>query len=62
MSNPKQLGAKAKKKSLVIGRAGFARISAVEGVRLTPAMEKRASDAQQTEMSAEEYRGIYGKT
>jgi hypothetical protein len=56
MSNPKQPGTKAKKKSFVIGRAGFARICAVEGIRVTPAMEKRASDAQRKGLSAEEYR------
>jgi hypothetical protein len=40
----------------VIGRAGFAKISAVEGIRLKPAMEKRAAEAASKGLSAEEYR------
>ena len=39
MSKSKQPGAKAKKKDFVIGRASFGKISAVEGIRLTPAMK-----------------------
>jgi len=38
------------------GRAGFAKISAVEGIRLKPAMEKRATEAAIKGLSAEEYR------
>jgi hypothetical protein len=57
MTKAKQPGAKAKKKGgLVIGRAGFGKISAVEGIRLTPAMKKRAADAERKGLSAEEYR------
>jgi hypothetical protein len=33
-----------------------ARLSAVEGIRLTPAMKKRAADAKRNGLSAEEYR------
>ena len=40
----------------VVGRAHFAKISAVEGIELTPVMEKRASEAGQKGLSAEEYR------
>lgn len=40
----------------VVGRAHFAKISAVEGIELTPVMEKRASEADQKGLSAEEYR------
>jgi hypothetical protein len=40
----------------VLGSDRFAKISEVEGVRLTAAMKKRASDAQSKGLSAEEYR------
>jgi hypothetical protein len=46
----------AKSGRLVIGRAGFAKISAVEGIRLTDAMNKRAEDRRTNGLSAEEYR------
>jgi hypothetical protein len=50
-------GTKARKKSgFVIGRDSFGKISAVEGIRLTPAMKKRATDAERKGLSAEEYR------
>ena len=39
-----------------IGKDAFAKISAVEGIRLTSAMKKRASDARVKGLSAEEYR------
>jgi hypothetical protein len=41
----------------VLGSDSFAKISAVEGIRLTDAMKKRASDAQAKGLTAEEYRG-----
>jgi hypothetical protein len=57
MSKPKQAGPKARKKgSFVIGRDSFGKISAVEGIRLTPAMKKRAADAERKGLSAEEHR------
>jgi hypothetical protein len=57
MSKPRQPGTKAKKKgSFVIGRERFGKISAVEGIRLTPAMKKRATDAERKGLSAEEHR------
>jgi hypothetical protein len=66
MANPDPRSTNAKKTGFVIGRAAFARISAVEGIRLTLAMEKRTLEAQQKGMSAEEYRetikGAYRKT
>jgi hypothetical protein len=40
----------------VVGRARFTKISAVEGIQLTPAMEKRASEAGRKGLTAEEYR------
>ena len=40
----------------VVGRARFAKISAVEGIHLTEAMEKRAAEADRKGLAAEEYR------
>ena len=40
----------------VIGKASFAKISEVEGIRPTAAMKRRAEDAEAKGMSAEEYR------
>ena len=40
----------------VVGRAHFAKISAVEGIELTAVMEKRASEASQKGLTADEYR------
>ena len=39
-----------------IGKDAFVKISAVEGIRMTSAMKKRASDARIKGLSAEEYR------
>ena len=52
----KSVGRSAKTGRLIIGRAGFAKISAVEGIRLTDAMEKRAEEGRTKGLSAEEYR------
>ena len=41
---------------LVVGRARFTKISAVEGIQLTQIMEKRASEADRKGLTAEEYR------
>lgn len=46
----------AKVSGFVVGRARFTKISAVEGIELTPSMEKRASEAGQKGLTAEEYR------
>jgi hypothetical protein len=40
----------------VVGRDGFGKISAVEGIEMTAAMKKRASDARAKGLTAEEYR------
>ena len=40
----------------MVGRARFAKISAVEGIRLTESMEKRASEADRKGLAPEEYR------
>jgi hypothetical protein len=43
-------------KGFVVGAAGFANISAVEGIRLKPAMKKRGIEADRKGLSAEETR------
>lgn len=40
----------------MVGRAKFAKISAVEGVKLTPSMNKRAIEFDRAGLSAEERR------
>jgi hypothetical protein len=49
---------KSSKAGFTIGRASFAKISAVEGIRLKPAMEKRAAEANSKDLSPEEYRRV----
>ena len=39
-----------------VGRARFAKISAVEGISLTDAMQKRADDKRSKKLSPEEHR------
>jgi hypothetical protein len=56
MPKAKRSGSKAKKAGFLIGRDSFGKISAVEGIGLTPDMKKRAIDAERKGLSAEEYR------
>ena len=56
MPKQKRPTGKINKTGFVIGRAGFAKISAVEGIRLKPAMNKRAAVAASKGLSAEETR------
>ncbi len=58
MPKQKRPTKKSSKMGFAIGRAGFAKISAVEGIRLKPAMEKRAAEAASKGLSAEEYRKV----
>jgi hypothetical protein len=44
------------KAGFTLGRAKFDKISAVEGIRMKPAMKKRAAEASSKGLSAEEYR------
>jgi hypothetical protein len=46
----------AKTGGFVVGRARFAKISAVEGIHLTASMEKRAAEAGRKGLTADEYR------
>ena len=56
MAKQKKPDAKgAKPTGFVVGRAGFSKISAVEGIHLTPVMKERA-DAGRKGLTAEEYR------
>jgi hypothetical protein len=52
--NPVAKGARVS--GFVVGRARFTKISAVEGIKLTQVMEKRASEADRKGLTAEEYR------
>jgi hypothetical protein len=52
----KSAGNSEKTGRFIIGRERFAKISAVEGIRLTDAMKKRADDRKAKGLSAEESR------
>lgn len=56
MPKQKRQTGKTGKGGFVVGRASFAKISAVEGIRLKPVMTKRAAEAAAKGLSAEEYR------
>jgi hypothetical protein len=56
MPKQKQSTGKRSKAGFIIGRAAFEKISAVEGIRLTPAMKKRAAEASNKGLSAEKTR------
>ncbi|SHL25810.1 hypothetical protein SAMN05444159_5447 [Bradyrhizobium lablabi] len=62
MPKQKRSTGKSGKAGFVIGRAGFAKISSVEGIRLKPAMEKRADEAGKKGLSPEEYRKVIIRT
>jgi hypothetical protein len=49
-------GRRAKAGRFVIGSDGFAKINAVEGIKSTEAMKKRASEKRSKGLTAEEYR------
>lgn len=56
MAKQKNSTGKNERSGFVIGAAAFAKISAVEGIRLKPAMKKRAAEAASKGLSAEETR------
>jgi hypothetical protein len=56
VAKQKDLPKDTKTDRFVIGSDRFAKISEVEGIRLSPAMKKRAREAQTKGLSAEEYR------
>ena len=56
MPTQKRSTGKSSKTGFIVGRAGFAKISAIEGIHLKPAMKDRAAEATSKGLSAEEYR------
>jgi hypothetical protein len=56
MPKQKRPTGKSTKTGFVLGHAAFAKISAVEGIRLKPAMKQRAAEAASAGLSAEETR------
>jgi hypothetical protein len=56
MVKQKPTTGKSGKTGFVVGPADFAKISAVEGIRLKPAMKRRAAEASSKGLSAEETR------
>jgi|GraSoi2013_100cm_1033763.scaffolds.fasta_scaffold19943_3 hypothetical protein len=62
MPKQKPSTGKSGKTGFVIGCAGFTKISAVEGIRLKPAMEKRAAEARNKGLSPEQYRNVILRT
>ncbi|HEV7881273.1 hypothetical protein [Bradyrhizobium sp.] len=56
MPKQKRTTGKGTKTGFVVGAAGFAKISAVEGIRLDPAMKKRAEEAGRKGLTAEQTR------
>ena len=56
MARQKNTAKGTKADPFVLGSDRFAKISEVEGIRLTAAMKKRASEAQTKGLTAEEYR------
>jgi hypothetical protein len=53
MPKQKRTTGKATKTGFIVGAAGFAKISAVEGIHLSPAMKKRAAEAKSKGLTAE---------
>lgn len=56
MAKQKNITKGVKSGRFVLGSDRFAKISEVEGIQLTAAMKKRASDARSKNLTAEEYR------
>jgi len=58
MPNQKRTSKKTPSSGFVIGRSAFGKISAVEGLKLTPAMKKRADVSKSKKLSNEEARKL----
>ncbi len=58
MPSQKRTSKKAASSGFVIGRSSFAKISSVEGLKLTPAMKNRANVSKSKKLSGEETRKI----
>lgn len=65
MNRPRAKSGKRAVKAYTLGRRGFAKISAVEGIELTPAMDEDFQEFERKGLSAAERRriitGKYGK-
>lgn len=48
-------------KGYVLGRARFAKISAIEGIKMTPAMEADLKEFDRKGLSAEDRRRVIGR-
>jgi hypothetical protein len=62
MPRQKRATGKKSKTDFIVGRTSFAKISAVEGIQLKPAMKERAAEATRKGLSAEEYRKVIVRT
>ena len=62
MEKQKDTSGKSGKTGFVVGAAGFAKTSAVEGIRLSPAMKKRAAESGSKGLTAEETRRAIVRT
>jgi hypothetical protein len=62
MSKQKPPTSESGKAGFVVGRANFDKISAVEGIRLKPAMKERAAEAASKGLSGEEYRRMIARS
>ena len=58
LGEPSKRGAK----EFTLGRQGFAKISAVEGIRLSPEMEARFREFDRKDLSASERRKALART
>jgi hypothetical protein len=56
MTKQKRTTGKGGKTGFVVGAAAFAKISAVEGIRLSPAAKNRAAEARSKGLTPEETR------
>jgi hypothetical protein len=56
MPKQKRSPGKSDKTGFIVGQANFAKISAVEGIRLKPAMKRRAAEAASKDLPAEDHR------
>jgi hypothetical protein len=56
MAKRKDIAKDAKTGRFVLGSDRFAKISEVEGIRLTPEMKNRANEAKSKGLTADEYR------
>lgn len=61
MKHAAHKSAKHQSKGYVLGRARFAKISAIEGIRMTAAMEADFREFERKDLPAEDRRKVIGK-